>query len=484
MSIKEKLYKGIFWNSISQFGAQGINLLITVILARLLVPQDFGILGMVTVLTAFLGYFTEFGFIGSLIQKKEVDEIDCNTVYWSTLVFAILLYLFVFFCAPLVSLFYHDARLTLVTRVLFANFLFSPLAFVPEALETKKLKYDKISLANLISLAVSGCVGLTLAYLKFGVWSLVFQQISMTFIRGLTLSFTTGWRPQLIFSFDRLKELAEFGIHFTMRNLILFFSQNIDMLLVGKFLGPVSTGIYSFAFRIAKYPTMKFWNIFGVMLYPAFVSFRDDRVRMRENFVKISLLGGIALVPFIISGFFLISPIIVLTVGDKWIAAVPIIKILAVYLIFHSISLGDESILIAAGELRKVNAVKVLTTLLLLIVGYFLTRIYGIIGMATLFTAISIINILVIKVFVLRSLSISFKMYFSNFQYLLELLWIFLSTFLVYHLLIISRYKNLFGVVLIGFIIAITDAYIFLKKNNLIDLKAKRINFSQLIIRV
>lgn len=482
MSIREKFYKGAIWNAISQFGSQGINLIITVILARLLNPKDFGLVGMVAVITSFLGYFTEFGLTPTLINKKEIDEGDCNTVYWSTVFFSIVIYISVFFCAPLVGLFYNDERLTLITRVLFINFLCSPLAFIPEVLEIKKLNYNKIAVAELAAVSGSGTIGVLLAFLNFGVWSLVAQQILFTFFRGLILMLATGWLPKLSFSFKKFKELSSFGFHFTFRNLISYLSENIDFLLVGKLLGPAALGIYAFSFRVAKYPIMKFYQIFGRMFFPAFASFREEKERVKRNLVRVNLGGGFLLIPLLTAIFFVIKPLILFLVGEKWIATVPVIQILIVYLAFTSVCFADESLLIVLGKLRMVNVIKLLATLMLLLSGYLATKKYGIIGMAIVFTTVSILYDLIIKRKVLKMADLDFILYLKNIKIIFTMALI-LSLALGTYSLLAFKFSMLPIVFLLGGgLVLVVSLSIFALTNNLIDFKTKRVNIDRIII--
>jgi O-antigen/teichoic acid export membrane protein len=411
MSIKKKLIKGAVWNAISQFGSQGINLLIIVALARLLEPRDFGLVGMVSVITSFLGYFTEFGLLASIIRKRDIDDGDIYTVYWSTIAFSCLVYVVVFFASPLVSLFYQDNRLTLITRVLFLNFLAATLAFIPEALQAKSLEYSKITAANLIGGALSGGLGIALALMKCGVWSLVFQQISMTLFRGVVLVVSTGWRPKFFFSYGKFKELFSFGGHYTLRNLMLYLSENFDYLLVGKLLGPSALGIYTLAFRMSKYAFLKLWGIFGKMLFPAFSSFSGDMERVRKNYIRVSVAGGIVLVPVFIGLLFGLEALVPLIFGAKWLPSVPVVKIFISYLVIASFSYADDPLMISLNEIKILNAAKAMAALMLAGLGYWWAAKYGLVGMAWAFSLSSLAYLIFVKAMVLKRIAISFRAY-------------------------------------------------------------------------
>jgi len=479
MLIRHKLYKGSIWNAISQFGSQGINFILLIILARLLAPSDFGLLAMVTVVCGFLGYFSEFGLISTLIQKKNIDEVDCNTAFWSTIVFSVLLYGIVFVSAPLIASFYNQPALTLITRVLFIDFLIRPFGFVHSALEIKALNYDKITIAQLISLFVSSPIAIALALLGYGIWSLVFQQITKSLLEVTVLVVSVHWRPRLIFSLGRFKELLGFGIYYTAHNVIKFFTENIDHLLVGKLLGPAALGIYTMAFRLSRYPKEKLWSVFGRMLFPAFSTFQDDLRRLRQNIMRVSLAGSLVLVPFVVILLFGTKPVVAL-LGEKWSDTVPIIRIFMAYIFFSSISIGDEPLLLAINKVKTLNCLKGLTSVVLLVFGYIAIRDYGLIGMAAVFTFVSILYIALVKRSILYCLKINIWDFLSNLKFVFlytTIMFMLTGLYALYAHGKLNSLSYLLGEVLIvGFLIIL-----IMKKYRLVDFKKMKLNIDRII---
>ncbi|MDQ7090844.1 MAG: oligosaccharide flippase family protein [Methylococcales bacterium] len=223
MSLKKKIINGGLWNGISQFGAQGISFVLILVLARFLSPEEFGLLGMVSVITGFFGYFSECGLIYSIIKKKEIDALDCDTAFWGGIVFGVIVYVFIYAISPYISQFYNQPELTDLSRVLALAFIIGSYTFVPFALEQKKLQYKKLSIIRLISLLVSGCVAIYFAVRGAGVWALVFQQLSMKIVTVVATFFWMSWKPKFRFSYARFKDLFGFGMHVTVNNLIRFF---------------------------------------------------------------------------------------------------------------------------------------------------------------------------------------------------------------------------------------------------------------------
>lgn len=411
MSIRKKFIKGAIWNSTAQFGSQALNFIFTIILARLLTPKDFGVLGQVFVFVGFLSFFCEFGLTATMIQKKDLDNEDCNTVFWSLVFCTSIVYIMVYITAPLIASFYNNDNLIMIIRILFIQFLFVPFSMVNEALENKKLQYERIARAEFIGLILSGIGGIVLAYLGFGIWSLVIQAVSRLFFRNVMLLLTTEWRPMFNFSFLRFKIFMKSGMHFTYKNLAQYCNENIDYLLIGKLSGASVLGIYNLAFRISNYPFSKIQAIIGNMLFPAFNIISHDMDYVKKNYLLLTNIGGILLIPLLVAIFFGIDQFISLLVGAKWIASSKIVKILSFYLIFSCISYADEPLMLTLNKIKFINLIKTISSLLLLIIGFFAVSYYSATGMAITLTAISIVSTLIVKITLLKELSISIIKY-------------------------------------------------------------------------
>jgi len=402
-----KLLRGSLWNGVSQFGSQALNLAITILLARRLTPADFGIFGMAVIFTAFIGYFSEFGLTAGLIQRKEIDSLDIDSVFWISAALSCMLYALMFLGAPYISAFYDEPRLTLLVRVVFLGFLIMPFNFIPEVLQTKRLEYRKITAAELFSVLFSGIVAVSLACIGYGVWSLVWQNLAKTASRAAAIGWLTGWRPKLQFSWKRLRTFLETGIHFTLNNLLQFAFDNTDYLLVGKMLGENMLGIYTMAFRISKYPVLKIEGIFGRMLFPAFSSFNDDSIRINRNFLRLVVFFLSWVTPVLVFGYFVSEPIIRILLGEKWMATIPLVRIFMVYLVFSSFCVQNQPVLIAINRLRTWNAAQLCATVLLGITGYAGIRLLGIVGMAIAFTAVTILFLVSVFIILVRMLGIT-----------------------------------------------------------------------------
>lgn len=409
MSTVAKLVKGSAWNMASQVGSQAFNMVFTIIMARLLTPDDFGLFGMVVIVIAFIGYFSEFGMTAVLIQKRDIDELDTNSMFWTSVAFSAILYAITFAGAPLIAAFYKEPRLTLITRVVFSNFLVNTLSFIPATMQTKKLEYGILTISDMIAVVVSGLVAIILAFMGFGVWSLVWQTISLTAARGVALVILTGWRPKPLFSWKRVKALLGAGVDFTVNNLLQFAFDNTDYLLVGKLLGKGPLGIYTMAFRLSKAPILKIEQVFGKMLFPAFASFNDDQDRIRHSFTRLLVFSLTWLMPVLIYGYFAAEPLIHILLGSKWNQAVPLIRVFMLYLIVNAFCIQNYAILLSLNKIRTWNAVQLASTVALALAGFVGIKLYGIMGMAIAFTAITTLSLISVFAITAARLNVSFR---------------------------------------------------------------------------
>lgn len=464
MSISRKLVHGSFWNGLNQFFTQVINFSLTIVLARLLEPGDFGLIGKVIVITGFLGYFTEFGLIPSLLLRKNADKLDFNSVFWGSMVLALIMYSIIFFSAPYLSKFYDDMRLIILFRIIFIDFLFKPLTFIPTVIENKKLEYKRLALNDLIATLVSGILSVSAAFLNFGVWALVIQTVSRNLVMGILFSLTIKWEFSFLFSFERFKFLFGTGIHFAINNLVKFFAENVDFLLVGKFAGDSALGIYTFAFKISRYPLMKVWMVFGRMLFPAFTRINENINKIKNNYLKIFSISVVVITPLLLFIEFSIPYLITILVGDKWIAAVPIIRILLFYAFLEAISLADVSILNALHMVKKVNLIKFCTSILLIPFGYYALIRWGLLGITLAYTLLNGTQILLIKYIVVKKLSLNFKMvskFFIWFSFLCSLSTLIIS--ILHYLLIKVSLNSYLSLTMLTILFLLSNFFILIK---------------------
>lgn len=208
---KTKVISGLFWKFAERIGAQGVNLIVSIVLARILVPEDYGTVALVTIFITISNVFMETGLSTALIQKKDADDLDFSSVFYCNVIVSIFLYIIIFLVSPLVAKFYNNAQLTIVLRVLAISVLIAGVKSIQNAYVARKMIFKKFFICTSIGTVCSAIVGIWMAYNNYGVWALVAQQLTNTTIDTIMLWITVKWRPMIQFSFTRLKELFSFG---------------------------------------------------------------------------------------------------------------------------------------------------------------------------------------------------------------------------------------------------------------------------------
>lgn len=327
--LRHKVLAGIFSTGASKAVLAAAGLLITTILANKLAPKDFGLVGMATVFTAFLSMLGGLGFDSAIIQNRTLSQRQLSTLFWIRLAIGILIGGLLAASAPLIAAFYREPRLSPVLQALSFIFVSSSLYQVHRTSLRKELRFGAIAVNTVTSVLASGALGITLAFLGFGVWSLVLQSISMDLISALLFLRAHPWKPHLTIAWKETAPVVRFGITMASGSLILYLQRNIDSLMVGRLLGAVALGYYSLAYRIMYAPVRQISYIFTDVLFPSLSSIQNDRQLLARNYTR--CVKVIALLTFPLMTFVtLFSHEIVDTLfGQQWTEAGTVIGILA-----------------------------------------------------------------------------------------------------------------------------------------------------------
>lgn len=266
---KEKVLSGLFWTFGERILAQGVSFVLSIILARLLFPSEYGIIAMVMVFINIANVFTSTGFGESLVQKKDADELDFSTVFFCTLSLSILIYIILFIAAPYIATFYHTGEIVWVLRILSIKIVLSSIATVQHAYVQKKMMFKKFFFSTLGGTIVSGILGIALAYSGFGVWALVFQYLTNTVIDILVLLKTVPWHPRLIFSIERAKQLMNFGWKLVVANLINSVYNELRSLIIGRSYSSADLAYYNKGNQIPALAITNIDTAIGNVVFPA-----------------------------------------------------------------------------------------------------------------------------------------------------------------------------------------------------------------------
>lgn len=349
-AFKQKAVSGIKWSAISQVGRQGTQLITTVILARLLSPSDFGLVGMAMVVIGFINIFKDLGTAAAVIQRKELSEALLSSIFWVNAGFGALAMIVLFLIAPFGGLFYREPRVVAVLQVLSMSFFISGLGILHQALLERALSFNSLAKLETASVLVGAVVGIGLAFAGAGVWSLVFQSLTTAFVATILLWLSSSWRPRWVFDWEEIRAMSSFSLNLTGFNIFNYFTRNADYLLIGRYLGAQDLGYYTLAYRILLFPLQNITAVIGRVMYPVLSTMQDDNRRFASAYLKV--IGTIALITFpLMMGIFALAKPFVLTLfGDRWQPVILLIMIFAPVGLIQSIGATVGGIYLVKGR--------------------------------------------------------------------------------------------------------------------------------------
>lgn len=370
-SLKDKVVFGMMWRFMERILAQLVTFVVSIILARLLTPSHYGTISLTTIFISIANVFVVDGLGKALIQKKEADNIDFSTTFYANIIFSIFLYIIVFTISPVIAKFYKEPVLTPVLRVLALRIPLAAINSIQQAYISRNMQFKRYFWATLLGTLSSAVVGICMAIRGYGVWALVAQYLTNSFIDTVILWFTVKWRPDFVFDFNRLKNFFGFGMHILFTSLFNTFYDNIRSLVIGKFYTITDLAHYN---RGQNYPKLIIDNVnitIGAVLYPAFSKMQDNKIRMKEALRKTISSCSFIIFP-LMYGLFAIAPDIVkLMLTDKWMPCVPFLRIACIYFSLYHINTANLQALIALGESKiyvKLNIYKKVIGIILLLI--------------------------------------------------------------------------------------------------------------------
>lgn len=319
--------KSVIWVFAEKSGSQIIQFIVQIILARLLLPEDFGIIALVLVFIHLADVFIQSGFATSLIQKKNTDNIDFSTVFYFSLVLALIIYIALFTSAPLISRYFGLPELSSVLRVLGISIFSGVFISVQKAYASKHMMFRLFFVSTLSATLISGVVGVIMAYSGFGVWALVLQQVLNNAANSIVLWLVIKWRPSLVFSLKRMRHLFNFGWKILVSALLDTFERDVRSLIIGRVYSPEVLGYYNHG---TSFPMLIVGNInssIQSVLLPVLSFEQDNKVRMKEMVRRSIKTSTFILTPMMVGLAVIAEPLILLLLTEKWIKAVPFLQI-------------------------------------------------------------------------------------------------------------------------------------------------------------
>ena len=348
-NLGKKAKVGFIWSAVESFSGQGFQFLFSIILARLLTPEAYGIIGMLAVFMALSNSIIDSGFGNALMQKSDRNQKDYSTVFYINLLISVIIYVIMFLAAPYIAEFYNMAVLKDITRVMSLQFIISGLILVQITKLTIELNFKKLTKIRVSSIMLSGVVGVSLAYNGYGVWSLVGQSLSNYLFQLILLWSLSHWIPSLCFSGESFRQLFKFGSKLMITGLYGQVFEHINSLIIGKFYTPNLLGFYSRAHSLVQLPSSTITSVIYRVSFPVLCNIKDDDKRQslaihklikQTYFIVFPLMGGLLAVA---------NPLIDVLLTSKWAECVPYMQILCVSMSLYPICAYNIDVILVKG---------------------------------------------------------------------------------------------------------------------------------------
>lgn len=363
-SLKQKTVKGVIWSSLERFSVQGVQFVLQILMARILLPEDYGVVAMLAIFIAISQTFIDSGFSNALIRKVDRSEKDYATVFYFNIVVGVVFYFILFFSSPLIADFYNTPILNPLTKVLGLSLFFNSMCVVQQARLTIQLNFKTQAVVSLISVLLSGAVGLGMAYAGYGVWALVMQTVLQTALRMIFFWILAKWRPIEKFSKESFKELFGFGSKLLASGLLDTIYRNIYTIIIGKVFSSAALGYYSRAEQFAQFPSSNLTGILQRVTFPVLSSIQNEDERLRVNYRKFLRLAAFIVFPLMVGLAAVADPFIRLILTDKWEGIIILLQIICfayMWYPIHAINLnllqvkGRSDLFLKLEIVKKIN---------------------------------------------------------------------------------------------------------------------------------
>jgi len=350
MPSKNTIIASLFWKFFERAGTQLIQFGVTIALARILLPDDFGLVALITILINIASVFVQSGLNTALIQKKDADDLDFSSVFWASLGIAFFVYTILFIAAPFISDFYSQPALTTIIRVLSLTLFIDVFNSIQNAYVARNMLFKKLFFRSVGAIIPAGIAGLTLALCGFGAWALVAQQFCNVFLAVAIMWFTVPWRPSFQFSFTRFKSLFSYGWKLLVSALLDMFYTNLRGLIIGRFFTPADLAYYN---RGDTFPFLIVNNInasIGTVLLPSLATYQDDKPQLKKMMRRSIVTSTFIMAPMMAGLAAMAKPVVLLILGEKWLPCVPFAQAYCFMYLFYPIHTSNLSAIKAMGR--------------------------------------------------------------------------------------------------------------------------------------
>ncbi|MBE6062868.1 MAG: lipopolysaccharide biosynthesis protein [Clostridium butyricum] len=393
-NLTSKTINGLIWSFSELIMNQGFSVIIQVILARLLLPEDFGLIGMITIFISISTSIIDSGLSNALIREEKINDKECSTVFYFNLIISVLVYIILFLVAPYVGHFFNENRLIYILRILAVNIIIDAFGIIQRILLTRKIDFKTQTKISILASVISGIIGIIAARMGLGVWSLIIRAIFMSLIQSILLFVYNKWIPRLVFDICDFKKLFNFGWKMLISSLMDTLYSNLYYIIIGKFFSVLDLGYYTNACKLKDAASKSMTGAVQKVTYPVLSQLNnDDSVRLKNGYKKILKCTAFIIFPVMIglasSGKLLIT----IVLGEKWIDSIFYFQILCFEAMLYPLHVINLNILQVKGRsdlFLKLEIIKKGLGLLLIIAALYLkTGIYGILGVAVIDSYIS-----------------------------------------------------------------------------------------------
>jgi len=380
MSIKNKALRGVYWTGIQQIGTQIITFVVSIILARLLLPEEFGLLAMIAIFVGLGNMLIQSGLTSSLIRSDSLDEDDYTTVFYFNLVISVLIYITIFFLAPYIAKFYNQDILTKIIRIYSLIFVIQAFSIVQNTRLTRIMDFKTQTFITIPALTIGGLTGVFMALYGFGIWSLVGYRLSNATANSFLYWFKTKWRPQGKFDKKKFKKHFNFGYKLTISGILDTIFTNLYNIIIGKFYPPAQVGFYQRASSFRMLPVGTITSIISKVSYPLLSQVKNETEKLKNIYKKIMQMILFLLAPLLITMGVLATPLFSFLFTDKWLPAVPYFQILIIPGILYPVHAYNLDILKVKGQSNLFLKLEVVKKIMISIV-IFVSFQFGIYGL-------------------------------------------------------------------------------------------------------
>lgn len=349
-SVRSQLLHGVAWNFIEKILIRGASFFIGIILARLLSPSDYGLIGMLAVFISISNVFIEGGLAKALIQRQDCQDIDFSTAFVANVGMSLVIYLIMFISAPWMADFYDEPILIDLTRILSLNFILGSFNIVQRAKMMAKVDFKSLAQINVISTIISGLVGILMAYFGCGVWALVGQTLCSTIVLIILFPIYSRWKPSFKFSIASFRQLFGFGSKLMVTGVYSVVLNNISTICIGKFYRSQQLGFFTRASQFSELISTTSYEVIGNVTFPVLSELQNDKSKLVEVYRKSLFFTALIIFPIMILTTLLARPMIIVLLTEKWLPCVVLIQWLCLARMFTPLSAINMNILNAVGR--------------------------------------------------------------------------------------------------------------------------------------